>query len=83
VLASRPPRLPNRRLPEAITQIKHAVELDPLGLFWNEQLGRAYCGSHQYDMAVEQWQKALDIDPDFRLAHVDLGVVYAHKGKAY
>jgi serine/threonine protein kinase/tetratricopeptide (TPR) repeat protein len=69
------------RLPEAITQIKHAVELDPLGLFWNEQLGGAYCGSHQYDMAVEQWQKALDIDPDFWLAHMDLGVIYAHKGK--
>jgi serine/threonine protein kinase/tetratricopeptide (TPR) repeat protein len=69
------------RLPEAITQIKHAVELDPLGLFWNEQLGGAYCGSHQYDMAVEQWQKALDIDPDFWLAHMDLGIIYAHKGK--
>jgi eukaryotic-like serine/threonine-protein kinase len=69
------------RLPEAIPQIQHAVELDPLGLFWNEQLGGLYCGSHQYDMAIEQWQKALDIDPNFWLAHMDLGAVYAHQGK--
>ncbi len=69
------------RLPEAILQIKHAVELDPLGLFWYEQLGGAYCGSHQFDMAIEQWQKALDIDPNFWLGHMDLGAVYAHQGK--
>jgi len=69
------------RLPEAIPEIKHAVELDPLGLFWNEQLGGVYCGSHQYDMAVEQWQKALEIDQNFWVAHMDLGAVYAHQGK--
>ena len=68
------------RLPEAVPQIKHAVDLDPLGLFWNEQLGGVYCGSHQYQMAVEQWQKALDIDSNFWLAHMDLGAVYAHLG---
>jgi serine/threonine protein kinase/tetratricopeptide (TPR) repeat protein len=69
------------RLSEAIPQIQHAVELDPLGLFWNEQLGGLYCGSHQYDMAIEQWQKALDIDPNFWLAHMDLGAVHAHQGQ--
>jgi tetratricopeptide (TPR) repeat protein len=68
------------RLPEAIPQIKHAVDLDPLGLFWNEQLGGVYCGSHQYQIAVEQWQKTLDIDSNFWLAHMDLGTVYAHQG---
>ena len=69
------------RLPEAIAEINRAVELDPLAQFWNEQLGGLYCGSHEYDLAIEQWHKTLDIDQSFWIAHQDLGGVYAHQGK--
>ncbi len=69
------------RFREAITELTRAVELDPLSLFWNEQLGGLYCGSHQYDLAIEQWRRTLDIDPNFWMAHQDLGGVYAHQHK--
>ncbi len=41
----------------------------------------SYYASHQYDRAIEQSQKTLEIEPHFWMAHYDLGVVYVRKAK--
>jgi serine/threonine protein kinase len=44
-------------------------------------LGWHYMNTHQYDLAINQLQKALEIDPNFGIAHWYLGLCYEQKGK--
>jgi tetratricopeptide (TPR) repeat protein len=44
-------------------------------------LGWAYYFARQYERAVEQDRKALEMDPQFSFAHWNLGMVYAQQHK--
>jgi tetratricopeptide (TPR) repeat protein len=55
------------------------VELDPLSLIINTSMGRVLYGAGQYDRAIEQLKKTLDLDPNFAEAHFQLGMVYEQK----
>lgn len=68
------------RVDEAIAEMKKAVELDPLSLIINTNLGRTYFLARQYDKALEQYRKTLDLDPTFPRAHDRLQEVYEQKG---
>jgi serine/threonine-protein kinase len=70
---------PQGRLEETITQLKLARELDPLALWVNAQLGIAYYFNRQYDEAVAQLKKTLELDSDFYAGHMFLGAVFAHQ----
>jgi tetratricopeptide (TPR) repeat protein len=37
--------------------------------------------ARQYDQAIEQYRKALDLDPNFTAAHANLGMAYLAKSK--
>src|SRR5262249_17340364 len=65
---------------EAIAEAKRAQELDPLSPQITEMVGRCYLYARQFDQAIEQDRKALEIDSSFRLAHGFLGRAYAEKG---
>ncbi len=54
--------------------------LDPLSLRMNADLGMAYIAARQYDRAIAQEKKTLDLDPNFRTAHWLLGLAYALAG---
>ena len=69
------------RLPEGMLEIKRAQGLDPLSLIVNTNLGWQYYLSHDYDQAVEQLRRVLDIDPKFVSARRMLEGVYAKMGK--
>jgi len=56
-----------------------AQQLDPLSLIINTSLGQAYYDSRQYDQAIAQLRKALDLDSTFVNAHLHLGLVYLQK----
>jgi serine/threonine protein kinase/tetratricopeptide (TPR) repeat protein len=60
------------RLKESIAELKHAQDLDPLSEI-NTYIGLSYYWARQYDMAVEQFQKALELHPNFWLPHLYLG----------
>jgi serine/threonine protein kinase/Flp pilus assembly protein TadD len=60
------------RLEESIAELKHAQELDPLSEI-NTYIGLSHYWARQYDTAVEQFQKALELYPDFWLPHLYLG----------
>ena len=65
---------------EAIREMKTAVELEPLSLVNNSELGWAYYLANQHDAAIEQLHKTIKLDPSFSNSYFLLGLVYADKG---
>lgn len=65
---------------EAITTIKKALELDPVSLGINTDLGVLFYFAGQYDQAIKQYHKTLEMDPGFIRAYVTLGSAYGQKG---
>ena len=59
----------------AIAEGKMALELDPLSLIVNMELGLPYYFKRQYDEAASHFQQSLDLDRNFGLAHCELGWV--------
>jgi tetratricopeptide (TPR) repeat protein len=66
------------RFDDALAEIRRALELDPLSLVINTNLGWILSLSRQYPAAVEQLEKTIDLDSSFGLAHRRLGQVYEH-----
>src|SRR6185295_14933971 len=60
--------------------IRRAQALDPLSLPINAWIGRILALNGQYDPAIEQLQRTLDMDPNFILAIHRLALVYEEKG---
>jgi len=68
------------RMDEAIAEAKLAQQVDPLSLVMNSALGRVYHFARQYDRAMDQFRKTIDMDPNFASAHFDIGETYLEKG---
>jgi serine/threonine-protein kinase len=71
--------IPKGRLDEAESAIRHARELDPLSPPINTSLGLVYFVQARYEEAIRYFEKALEIDPNFYLAHWWLGVIYLNR----
>jgi len=69
------------RFDEAIAQVKRAIELDPLSLVINTDLGGTFYRARRYDEAILQLRKTVDLDPGFYYAHWNLGSALAAKGQ--
>jgi TolB-like protein/Flp pilus assembly protein TadD len=65
----------------AIAEAKRAVELDPLSLVINADLGRDYFAARRYDEAITQLRKTIEMDPRFYYAHTAMGRVWQLKGQ--
>ncbi|MCI0721610.1 MAG: tetratricopeptide repeat protein [Acidobacteria bacterium] len=61
--------------------MRRARELAPLSLRTNGALGWVLFVSRQYDQAIEQSRRTLEIDPNYHGAHWVLGQAYEQKGK--
>lgn len=68
------------RMDELVEESEIAVGLDPLSPIMNESLGRAYLSAHRPLEASAQFQRTLELDPNFRGAveglaftHLELG----------
>jgi Tfp pilus assembly protein PilF len=57
-----------------------AKQLDPLSMSINTGLGHVLYLSRQYDRAIEQYRKSLELDPGFVPAHLWFGRPYLQKG---
>src|SRR5260370_41729252 len=64
------------RLQEAIAEEKRAVEIVPLSLVINRDLGEALYLARQYDQAIEQYRMTLELYQNFIIVHGCLGVTY-------
>jgi serine/threonine protein kinase/tetratricopeptide (TPR) repeat protein len=71
------------RFDEAVKEAQRAVELDPLSMPLNQNLGDVYMFARQYDRALEQYQKAIEIDPAFAKGGLYFALAWAYdrKGK--
>jgi class 3 adenylate cyclase/TolB-like protein/Flp pilus assembly protein TadD len=77
------------RADEALKEMQHAVELDPLSAVMTTDVNVAYqmkawrsSGAEaeaNYDKAIAQCQKALALDPSFFLPHFSLGLIEMHR----
>lgn len=61
-------------------EIEQAQQLDPLSPIISSNAGLYSYFEHRYDDAIAQYQKTLEIDPGFWVAHHYLGLAYAKKG---
>src|SRR5207247_2577156 len=68
------------RFDDANDERKRGVELDPLSLVINAELGDDYYLARRYDEAIAQQRKTLEMDPGFYYAHFILGEALAAKG---
>jgi TolB-like protein/DNA-binding winged helix-turn-helix (wHTH) protein/Flp pilus assembly protein TadD len=68
------------RFDEAISEIRRALEIDPLSLVINSDVGIVFSSARQYDQAIEYFKKAMEMDPNFPDAHAMLGWTYVRKG---
>lgn len=69
------------RFAEAIAEDRKAESLDPLSLvIVVDVAGEALIPAGQYEQAIQQCRKILEMDPQFALAHWDLGRAYEGKG---
>jgi eukaryotic-like serine/threonine-protein kinase len=68
------------RFEEARVELKKAQDLDPLSLLINTSVGRQLYFSRQYDQALKQLRKTLDMDPNFVPAQHAIELAYAQNG---
>ena len=58
---------------KAIVELKRALQLDPLSLIINADLGVGLMTARRYDEAIVQLRKTVEMDPYFYYAHLHLG----------
>jgi TolB-like protein/DNA-binding winged helix-turn-helix (wHTH) protein/Flp pilus assembly protein TadD len=66
---------------EAIEQARRAVQLDPLSLVMQSNLGVTYYRARRFDEALEQIGQTLRMDPHYMLGHFNKGLALAGSGK--
>jgi TolB-like protein/DNA-binding winged helix-turn-helix (wHTH) protein/Flp pilus assembly protein TadD len=64
---------------DAMSELKTAQSLDPLSLIINADIADALCVAHRFDLAVEQSEKTLKMDPNFATGHYELGQALTQK----
>jgi tetratricopeptide (TPR) repeat protein len=65
---------------EAIAEMRRALELDPLSVIINADVGSVYTSAGRYKEAIEQLRKTLTMEPDFYYARWNLGQALELKG---
>ena len=72
---------PLGRFDEALEMMRSAQRLDPLSSAVNNSLGDIYYFRREYGKAVRQYEKTLELDPDFGKSYVSLGFTHLAQGK--
>jgi eukaryotic-like serine/threonine-protein kinase len=68
------------RIDEALREIKHEQELDPLSQVARANVGMIYYFARRYDSAMKPLNDVLKEDPKFDTAYWGLGLIYEQKG---
>jgi len=68
------------RQAEALAEIQRAQQLDPLSLIVNDVVGWIYYEGRQYDKAIQQYEKTLEMEPSYAPVLLDLGTAYLRTG---
>lgn len=65
----------------ALKEVLRALELDPVSLIINRELGRTYYYVGDNDKALVQYRRTLALDPNFSSAHVWIARSYIAQGE--
>ncbi len=65
---------------EALSEVERALALDPLSPRFGFTSGKLRFFMRQYDTAIEQYRKTLELDPNLPFTHESLGDAYEKKG---
>ncbi len=68
------------RFAEAAKEREIAKQLNPVEPILYQNSGEHFLYTREFDKAIEQYHKALELDPTFWIAHVGLSQAYALKG---
>ncbi len=68
------------RSDEAIAEVKRALEIEPLDLNMVANLGRVYFYGRQHDKGLEQAKRTHDLEPNFVISRLSLGMAYNGSG---
>jgi len=68
------------RVKEGRTLIQRAIELDPLSPIINVNYGDLMYYDRDYDGAIAQYRRSLEIAPGFTLANEEMGLAFLKKG---
>ena len=69
------------RIEESLTQSKRALELSPFDILFNIHLSWHYLYARQYDQALDQIEKTIEMDKNFAQAYPWLGLIQEQKGR--
>ena len=69
------------RLDEELAETLAAQELDPVSPYLADGVANSYRDLRRYDDAIEQYQKALALEPNFAMSIRGLGVTYLYRGQ--
>jgi tetratricopeptide (TPR) repeat protein len=69
------------RFEEQMAEIQQAQQLDPLSLIINTDVGWGLYFGRAYDQAVDQLRRTLELDSNFAVAHLMLGLAYAQQNR--
>jgi tetratricopeptide (TPR) repeat protein len=64
---------------DGLSELRKAESLDPLSLIISADLADALCIAHLYDESVQQSRTTLEMDPNFAVAHYELGQAFQQK----
>jgi TolB-like protein/Flp pilus assembly protein TadD len=68
------------KLDDAIVERKKAVDLDPISPLLNSALAEAYYHARRFDVTIDESHKALELDPGYAIALVNIGRAYEQMG---
>ena len=72
---------PQGKSEEAIAEMKKALELDPFSRIDNTRFGLTYFYARKYNLAEEQLDKAVRLNPDFFVTYYHRAWLYAQLGQ--
>lgn len=63
------------RTTDAVKSLEYAIALNPRPAYYNE-LGMVHRTEGRFDAAEQAYKHALQLDPDYAYAHLNLGILY-------
>ena len=69
------------RTDQAVSEMEKAQRLAPLDINLNADLAAAYLYAGEFERAIDRARSTIEIDPNYWLSHVILGIAYERKGQ--
>ncbi|WP_321390955.1 XrtA/PEP-CTERM system TPR-repeat protein PrsT [uncultured Desulfuromusa sp.] len=73
--------LKQKRLDDAILEIRKVLRTDPNNAYAHNILGSAYLAAGQYDLGMAELESATELDPTLADAHLKRGIFHLAKGQ--